>query len=238
MQKALVHLSRYAEYISEPIVLLTDVHHKPMLETPSSSVILTHHRVSLAMTSPSQNCGMSLILTPFEKKDMSPAFVQKLIGLVRNKIPLKNIEPVISRGDVLDALGRGAVWATEKYGLPEETCDFIENNGNLIADDEMPLSDLAEIIPDEILELSRRRFGIIGGGNHFLEIQAIDEITDKNTAEKWGLNRNQIVIMFHTGSDALGAYLGRLFAIRKKTGIKNHMMLFKKKVKYHLLGCS
>jgi len=238
MQKPLAHLSRYAEYIREPIVLLTDVHHKPMLETPSSSVILTDHRFSLAMTSPSQNCGMSLMLTPFEKKDLSPEFVQKLIAIIRKKIPLENSEPVLSSEAVFKALGRGAQWAVQEYGLPQKICDHIENNGNLMAADEMLQLDLTRIIPDDILTLSRRRFGIIGGGNHFLEIQVIDEITDKDTAERWGLNRNRIVIMFHTGSEVMGAYLGRLFSNRKKIGRKSRRMLFKSKIKYHILGSS
>jgi len=238
MQKALGHLSRYSEYIREPIVLLADVHHKPMLETPSSSVILTHHLISLAMTSPSQNCGMSLMLTPFEKKDMSPAFVQKLMTLIRKKVPLENSDPVISRRAVFEALHRGAQWTAEEYSLPQKTCDHIENNGKLTGEGEMSPADLIGIIPDEILELSRRRFGIIGGGNHFLEIQVIDEIIDKDTAEKWGLSRNRIVIMFHTGSEIMGAYLGRLFANRKKIGRKSRRMLLKNKIKYHLLGGS
>ena len=233
--KTLNHLSRYSFYIKDPIILLTDVHHKPLLETPYSSVILTPHHISLAMTSPSQNCGMSFILTPFDKKDMSPGFVQEMMRLIRKKIPLTNSGPVISIEDVFEALGRGAVWAAKKYGLPTETCDNIECNGNLLGKNEISVSGLAEIIPDEILELTRRRFGIIGGGNHFLEIQVIDEIADKNIARIWGLKKDQIVIMFHTGSDALGAYLGRLFAYRKKTSIKNQILLYKNKIKYHLL---
>ena len=44
----------------------------------------------------------------------------------------------------------------------------------------------------------------MGSGNHFLEIQKVDEIFDEKMAEAFGLFKNQIVIMIHTGSRGLG----------------------------------
>jgi RNA-splicing ligase RtcB len=41
--------------------------------------------------------------------------------------------------------------------------------------------------------------------------------------------------MLHTGSDALGAYLGRLYAFRKKTGIKQQFQFYRRKIRYLLL---
>jgi len=47
--------------------------------------------------------------------------------------------------------------------------------------------------------------GSLGSGNHFLEIQKVDKIYNKEIAKKLGIfSENQITIMVHTGSRALG----------------------------------
>ena len=222
-------------HLNIPIILLTDVHHKPLMETPSSSVFTTHHYFSPALTSPSQNCGMSLIQTPFSKDDASPLFIDKIISLIKKSIPLKNQAPLLSRKEVLQALMQGARWAVKKYALSDSILNHIEFSGNLLNENETSVSDLENTIPNEVIELSRSRFRIIGGGNHFLELQYVDEIFDDKIAKIWGLQKNQIVIMFHTGSDVLGAYLGRLYAFRKKTGFKHQILFYQKKIKHHLL---
>ena len=55
------------------------------------------------------------------------------------------------------------------------------------------------------------QIGSIGGGNHFTEIQYVDEIIDGSTAYQWGLRKGMITIMVHTGSVGIGHYVGRHF---------------------------
>jgi len=50
----------------------------------------------------------------------------------------------------------------------------------------------------------RDQVGTLGSGNHFLEIQKVEEIFDEKVAEVFGLFNDQIVIMIHTGSRGLG----------------------------------
>ena len=52
----------------------------------------------------------------------------------------------------------------------------------------------------------------------------------KKTATLWGLKEGQVVIMLHTGSEALGVYLGRLYSYRKKTDLKHQLLFFQKKI--------
>jgi len=222
--------------IKDPIIFLPDIHHKHLLETPSSSVIVTHHHFSLSLTSPSQNCGMSLITTPIVEEDLSPLLIERFMSEIKTAIPLKNPSPILSKNEVFQALKRGANWAVEKYGLSKDILDHIENKGNLFGKTVLSVSDIGKAIPDEIIDIARSRFGIIGGGNHFLELQVVDEIIDDVIAKAWGLKQNQIVIMFHTGSDVLGAYLGRLYSYRKKTNIRYQLQFYRKKVRYHLVN--
>ncbi len=222
-------------HIKDPLVFLTDLNYKPQLETPSSSVILSHNYFSLALTSPSQNCGMNLATTPFFKEDFSPILIGKFMTLIKSAIPLTNPDPLLTKEDVFQALRGGAHWAVKHYDLPSNTIDNIECTGNLLNEENIEISEIRNAIPDEVVEFSRKRFRIIGGGNHFFELQYVDEIINNDIAEKWGLQKNQIVIMYHTGSDAIGAYLGRLFASRKKTNLKYKIAFFTKKIKYHLM---
>lgn len=220
-------------YVQHPIIYLPDFHYKPLLETPSSSVVLTRPYYSLSLTSPSQNCGMSLIITPFFERDLSTHSLERLMSHIKKLIPLYYHLPILSSEEVLCALKGGAQWAIEKYHLPEKMLNNIEHQGNLFSNHEAILSDIEHAVPKEIVEIVRSRFCIIGGGNHFLEIQSIDEIFDDTIAKLWGLYHGQIVIMFHTGSDVLGAYLGRLYAHRKKNSLKQHLKQYQRKFAFH-----
>lgn len=52
------------------------------------------------------------------------------------------------------------------------------------------------------------QIGSIGGGNHFVEIQRVEGILDGATAHAWGLKRNMVAIMVHSGSVAIGRQCG------------------------------
>ena len=222
-------------HLRGPIVFLTDFHHKPRLETPSSSVVITNGYLSFSLTSPSQNCGMSLIKTPFAKEEMSAQFIDNFMASITKLIPLKHDSPVITKAEVVQALKDGGQWAIDKYGLAAQTSQHMEYGGNLV-EGTATFAEIQNAIPDEIIEYSRTRFCIIGGGNHFLELQVVDEILDEKIADLWGVKKNQVLIMFHTGSEALGAYLGRLYSYRKKTDLRHQFHFFLKKIKHHLLS--
>jgi len=55
------------------------------------------------------------------------------------------------------------------------------------------------------------QIGSIGGGNHFVELQVIDEILDGTTAHAWGVARGTVAIMAHSGSVGLGHPVGGFF---------------------------
>lgn len=55
------------------------------------------------------------------------------------------------------------------------------------------------------------QIGSIGGGNHFVELQVIDEILDGGTAHAWGVTEGKVAIMAHSGSVGLGHTVGSYF---------------------------
>jgi tRNA-splicing ligase RtcB len=60
------------------------------------------------------------------------------------------------------------------------------------------------------------QIGSIGGGNHFVEIQSVEDLIDGPTAHGWGLRRDQITIMAHAGSVGLGHLVGGHFEERAR----------------------
>jgi tRNA-splicing ligase RtcB len=131
---------------------------------------------------------------------------------------------------------KGSSWVVDKYELDPDILNYIEENGNLYANEDPDLAMVLSAIPRSLYDLGRKGFGIIGGGNHFLELQVIEDIIDAAICEKLQLRENQIAVMFHTGSDAFGALVGRYFARRKRTLGKFQKKLSLQKVLFHLLS--
>lgn len=67
------------------------------------------------------------------------------------------------------------------------------------------------------------QIGSIGGGNHFVELQRVDGIYDGATAMAWGLRRDHIVIMAHSGSVGIGSLIGKQFSDRAKAAYPRGM---------------
>ncbi|MCI0513020.1 RtcB family protein [candidate division KSB1 bacterium] len=214
------------------IVLLPAFHWKSKLETPSSSVVAREQGFSLACSSPSPNCGMALLATPFRKTDLSPAWIDQFMFRLQARFPLHATAPVLTQDEVLAALQAGAGWALRKFNLPDTLTDFIENAGDQFGAHPPTRAGLEQAIPAEILRIARYRFARLGGGNHFIEIQTVAEILEPQTARTWGLEPDQIVVLYHSGSDVVGAYLGRLYAFRLKTALPMQFSFWLKKFKY------
>jgi tRNA-splicing ligase RtcB len=62
----------------------------------------------------------------------------------------------------------------------------------------------ADAVSDTALERGRSQVGTLGSGNHFLEVQRIDEVYDERAAAALGLSTGQVTVMIHSGSRGLG----------------------------------
>ena len=94
-------------------------------------------------------------------------------------------------------LAKGARWAVERGFGNNEDLDYIEENGRL--DGANP-----DLVSDRALERGHGQLGTLGSGNHFAELQYVAEIYDERVASAFGLRRDQITVMIHSGSRGLG----------------------------------
>ncbi|HEX58725.1 MAG TPA: RtcB family protein [Methanomicrobia archaeon] len=157
------------------------------------------------------NCGVRLIRTNLMEKDVRPHLSELMDGLFEN-IPAGlglSGKLRLSYKELDEVLIAGSEWCVEHgYGW-EDDLKRTEDGGRLKAAN-----------PEKIDEKSRQRgapqLGTLGSGNHFLEVQVVDEIFDEELAKKFGIfDVGQVCILIHTGgrgfSHGVCSYYLRVF---------------------------
>ena len=145
------------------------------------------------------NCGVRLLRTNLKKEDIKPKLQELIYELFRN-IPSgvgSTGKISLSREEVKHVLNNGAHWAVKKGYGSEEDLKHTEETGKLEGADASKVSQRA-------LERGHEQLGTLGAGNHFLEIQFVEEIYDPAVASVFGLFKDQVTILIHTGSRGLG----------------------------------
>jgi len=145
------------------------------------------------------NCGVRLLSAEAEYDDVKERMEElsqelyRLIPTGAGKSGMLNL-----KHDELDnVLKEGAQWAVNlKYGLPEDI-DTIETGGRL--DDADP-----DAVSHHAKQRGQDQLGTLGGGNHFMEVDRISNIFDRDAAEAMNLHPGQIMFMIHTGSRGFG----------------------------------
>jgi tRNA-splicing ligase RtcB len=146
-----------------------------------------------------QNCGVRLLksgvfIDEIENRlDDLAAEIQKAVpsGLGRGhlqKLSVADLDKILENG-AQELIRQG-------YGKKEDI-ENCESRGRLEWADISEVSQTAK-------NRGRGQIGTLGSGNHFLEIQKVEEIFDENAAQVFGLFKNQAVVMIHTGSRGLG----------------------------------
>jgi len=147
------------------------------------------------------NCGVRLLTTNLDEQDVRPK-LRVLIDRLFTDVPtgVGRSGKITLRGDrgVDEVLEGGAAWAVEEGFGWDKDLDHIEAGGKL------ELADASKVSP----QAKKRGFGqvgTLGSGNHFLEIQLVDDIYDEAAAKAMGIARKgQVTVMIHSGSRGLG----------------------------------
>ena len=147
------------------------------------------------------NCGIRLLTTPFREKEMRlqlKELVETLFKTVPTGASTRSDGKIKLSAEELDkVLINGAKWTVENNYATEEDIEFIEDYGK------MEVADVRTVSGKAILR-GKDQLGTLGSGNHFLEIQVVDEIYDNEVASRFGIYEGQITVMIHTGSRGLG----------------------------------
>ena len=145
------------------------------------------------------NCGVRLLRSNIRKAELVPK-IRELVSTLFNDIPSgvgSKGRIRLDSGDERKIMMKGAVWAVEN-GLGEQSdIEKIESGGRIEGAD-------PSLVSARAYERGRAQQGTLGSGNHFLEIQFVDEIFDERAANGMGIFEGQITVMIHTGSRGFG----------------------------------
>ena len=145
------------------------------------------------------NCGVRCLRTDLTLKEVGPK-LESIVARLASNVPsgVGSEGPLsLSSKDLDKLLTEGAKWAVSHGYGNQDDIEHTEENGALAGADPSLVSSHAK-------ERGTSQQGTLGSGNHFLEVQVIDEVFDEKTATEWGLFKGQITIMVHSGSRGLG----------------------------------
>jgi len=164
------------------------------------------------------NCSVRLLSTNITYND----FMKKrkeVVDALFNNVPAgvgRAGKQKFSKDELQEVLQNGTQWAVKQgYGVKQDYL-HTEDNGKLDAD--------PHAVSDRAQKRGMPQLGSLGAGNHFLELQKIDQIYDEKTAEAYGINnKDNITIMIHCGSRGLGHQVASDYikAMEKEYGFKD-----------------
>ena len=145
------------------------------------------------------NCGVRLIKTDLTMDDVGDNLRPLVDELYRNVPSGLGSKGLTRIGDkeIVEILQNGSRWAVENGFGWEKDLDVTEECGMM-----------ADADPSFVSDKARKRglsqLGSLGSGNHFLEVDVVDDVFDEHTAEVFGLKRGTITITVHCGSRGCG----------------------------------
>ncbi|TRZ47137.1 RtcB family protein [bacterium] len=145
------------------------------------------------------NCGVRMLKTSLQFEDIKNK-VKDLVYALFNDIP----SGVGSKGDIRvsareekEILVKGSKWAVEQGYGSEDDLECTEENGAIQGAD-------PDAVSQRAYERGKAQSGTLGSGNHFLEVQVIDQLYDRDICDALGLDLGQVTVMIHSGSRGLG----------------------------------
>ena len=144
------------------------------------------------------NCGVRLLTTNISIKE----FIKKRKEILHDI--KRTIPSGVGRGGkryskeiIKEVIVKGSEWALKNGFATKEDLKHTEENGKM---EGVNLKDVSE----RAIARGLPQLGTLGAGNHFIDLQVVEEIYDKEVAKAFGLKKGTLCIMIHCGSRGLG----------------------------------
>ncbi|KKL98847.1 hypothetical protein LCGC14_1820350, partial [marine sediment metagenome] len=161
------------------------------------------------------NCGVRLLRTNLLKKDVAPKMRELVAGIFK-EVPAgvgSKGRMHLNRKELERCVVQGARFIVERGMGTASDLDHTESSGVIDGAD-------PDAISERAFERGASQLGTLGAGNHFLEIQYVDEVYDMEGARAMGLDMGHVMVMIHTGSRGFGYQVcdDHLRLLRKAAG--------------------
>jgi tRNA-splicing ligase RtcB (3'-phosphate/5'-hydroxy nucleic acid ligase) len=146
------------------------------------------------------NCGVRLLALPLTAAELGRR-KESLVHELSRQVPAgtgRGGALSLRDGELDRVLAEGPRALVERHGIgtPEDV-EMTESRGRLEGADPGQVSERAR-------SRGRDQLGTAGSGNHFVELQRVDELHDDAAAEAYGLGPDRVVVLIHSGSRGLG----------------------------------
>jgi tRNA-splicing ligase RtcB len=165
------------------------------------------------------NCGVRLVRTSLTEGEVRPK-IRELMNQTFRDVPCGtggagHIK--IGEKQLNDVLVKGARWMVENGFGEDSDAEYSEEGGRL--EDADP-----DCVSARAKERGLPQLGTVGSGNHFLEVQFVEQVHDEAAAGALGIGQGQVLVLIHCGSRGLGHqvctdYLAEMGAAMKRYNI-------------------
>ena len=145
------------------------------------------------------NCGVRLMRTNLLHAEVHPHMVRLMDHLYGN-IPAgvgRDGKFHFREKELRQLMNQGSPFLLQRGQASPEDIAHTEAAGRI--DGAEP-----EFVSDRAIERGSTQCGTLGSGNHFLEVQIVDEVFDEHAAHVMGIEKNLVCVMVHSGSRGLG----------------------------------
>lgn len=145
-------------------------------------------------------CGVRLLASGLTRADLGPVLaplLDRLAAVTPRGAGRGGAWELAGRGELDKLLAGGARYAVAAGHGTERDLLRCEDEGAAAGAD-------PEQVSQRAVERGLHQVGSLGSGNHFLEVQVVDEVYDERAAGRFGLAAGQVCVMIHCGSRGLG----------------------------------
>jgi len=165
------------------------------------------------------NCGVRLLGTHLDREEVAP-YLSDLATSLYDNCPSgvgKGGSIRLEKGELARLLENGARWALGRGFATEQDLERTEESGRIDGADAGKVSRRA-------MQRGAGQVGTLGAGNHFIEVDVVDETFDQTAADRMGLSPGRVVVQIHCGSRGFGHqvctdYVRRFQKVIHKYGI-------------------
>ncbi|CAN5674503.1 RtcB family protein [soil metagenome] len=145
-------------------------------------------------------CGVRLLRSELDYATQVEPRIKQLVEVLGKRAP-RGVggkgRMALDRSELRRVLVEGVKLPLSKGAGWDEDAEFSEDHGVGV-----------DAVPDSVSERALQRgvtqLGSLGAGNHFLEVQYVDDIRDDAAARVLGLHKGAVCVMLHSGSRGIG----------------------------------
>jgi tRNA-splicing ligase RtcB len=145
------------------------------------------------------NCGVRLLASHLSAEQVAP-HLEDLASALYANCPSgvgQGGQVKLKPGELDEVMEKGARWAVRRGFGTEADLERTEERGCLPGADAVKVSARAR-------DRGKGQVGTLGAGNHFIEVDRVEQVVDEPLARRMGLSPGQVVVQIHCGSRGLG----------------------------------